>query len=315
MSSDHIKPLVISHAACFDGQASIWVAERQFGPDGATYVQLSHGQPFDPSIASSRDVYLIDFALPEAELRELARRSNTLTIIDHHKSAEPLYAALAREYSSAEDCANSRVTVVYDAERCGSMQAWNWFFPDEPPPQELVLINDYDLWRFKYADTKKFTAFLQTIPFDRDVWRATLDTGLLETFVVIGEAVYRYIELRATEIAANAAPIEFVGYTVPLISAPRALAGAAAAILAELGSVPFVMAVEVVPDGLSVSLRSAPPHGIDVSKIAADFGGGGHRHAAGYRLEMDFGSIQRVELQEGEELPHIDSKRPVKVVH
>lgn len=34
------------------------------------------------------------------------------------------------------------------------------------------------------------------------------------------------------------------------------------------------------------SLRSVPNGGIDVSEIAAKFGGGGHKHAAGFKIAL-----------------------------
>jgi phosphoesterase RecJ-like protein len=43
---------------------------------------------------------------------------------------------------------------------------------------------------------------------------------------------------------------------------------------------------------VKVSMRSRPgPHGVDVCSVAESFGGGGHRHAAGFELQ---GSLPEV---------------------
>jgi nanoRNase/pAp phosphatase (c-di-AMP/oligoRNAs hydrolase) len=49
---------------------------------------------------------------------------------------------------------------------------------------------------------------------------------------------------------------------------------------------PFAACYWDTPGGRVFSLRSAND-GLDVSEIAAKFGGGGHKHASGFRLAFD----------------------------
>lgn len=49
---------------------------------------------------------------------------------------------------------------------------------------------------------------------------------------------------------------------------------------------PFAAIYVDLPDGRKFSLRSSP-NGVDVSKIAVQFGGGGHARAASFKVPFE----------------------------
>jgi len=54
----------------------------------------------------------------------------------------------------------------------------------------------------------------------------------------------------------------------------------------------FAAVLTVAPRGTSVSLRSSATCTIDMSQVAKSFGGGGHKHAAGFSIQgTDFKSV------------------------
>ena len=85
----------------------------------------------------------------------------------------------------------------------------------------------------------------------------------------------------AETIAAGRHLITIAGHTVPACNVPSIWASDAAHIMAQ--GHPFAACFWIDGDKIAFSLRSAPG-GLDVSEIAQQYGGGGHRHAAGFKL-------------------------------
>ena len=76
--------------------------------------------------------------------------------------------------------------------------------------------------------------------------------------------------------------INIAGYDVPCLNCPRWLASETLHILAE--NEPFAVSYFDSKDERTFELRSSE-NGIDVSEIAKQFGGGGHKHAAGFKAK------------------------------
>ncbi len=70
------------------------------------------------------------------------------------------------------------------------------------------------------------------------------------------------------------------GYTVPIVNAPSSIGSE---LLNQLSAgFPFAAAYEDKPGHRSWQLRSGGDKAVDVSEIAALFGGGGHQRASGF---------------------------------
>ena len=85
-------------------------------------------------------------------------------------------------------------------------------------------------------------------------------------------------------IEAAAYRMTIAGYSVPVLNAPYFWSSDAGYIMGEHER--FAACYWDTPEGRVFSLRSAD-NGLDVSEIAKLFGGGGHPHAAGFRLGFD----------------------------
>jgi hypothetical protein len=81
--------------------------------------------------------------------------------------------------------------------------------------------------------------------------------------------------------------VEIGGYAVPVVNAPYIFASELAGALAE--GHPFAATYYFNGKEQVWSLRSRGESGIDVSEIAQQHGGGGHKNAAGFKC--DLGSI------------------------
>jgi len=109
---------------------------------------------------------MLDFSYKKPVLLEMAKQAITITIIDHHKSAkEDLEELFTLELSN--------ITGVFDVEHSGAWLSWKWFHEEDRlgyVPMIVRLVEDRDLWKFKYKETKAFSAYLFSLPYNFDTW-------------------------------------------------------------------------------------------------------------------------------------------------
>lgn len=267
------KPICIYHGNCADGFGAAWVfknfADREFDFHAGVYQDA-------PPDVDGRDVYLVDFSykLPVVEqLRECASR---LVLIDHHKTAiddlRPLIDSGAIE-------------ALVDLRSSGAMLAWQWFNGNmTAPPMLLRHIEDRDLWRFALEGTREIQACVFSHPYDFAVWDRLMAADP-QSLRAEGAAIERkhFKDIREF-IAAAKREMKIAGYQVPVLNAPYFWSSDAGHIMAD--GYPFAACYWDTPSGRVFSLRSTDA-GLDVSEIAKQYGGGGHRNAAGFRIGYD----------------------------
>ncbi len=275
-------PLVLYHARCPDGMASAWVVQRLFASANveAEFVPMDYGSPTPAAVG--RPVYLVDYCLPLPAMEALLAESPQVTVVDHHKTAAPVYAALARR---------PKVTFVFDEGHSGGFLAWRHFFPDEPPPPLVLYTEDRDLWRWQLPFSREISAYLSTLAWgDFLAWDAAangLQLGQIDPnfwMVQYGKIVLDYQERLIEDHLRTAFETELDGHKVLAVNCSCApinseLTGRLAAGRA------FGLSWFVRADGLAqASLRARGETGIDVTTIAKQYGGGGHAAAAGFQV-------------------------------
>ena len=171
-------------------------------------------------------------------------------------------------------------------ERSGAMIAWSFFHPFEPIPQLFKHIQDRDLWRFKLPKTRQIQANLFSYPYDFAIWDQIVkcwDTPAdLEMFIAEGAGIERkHFKDIAELLAVTTQRMMIGGHIVPVANLPYTMSSDAGHQLAQGEA--FAACYWDTPDGRVFSLRSSE-QGLDVSEIAKLYGGGGHRHAAGFKL-------------------------------
>ncbi len=265
-----MKKLCIYHGHCADGFGAAWVVRKALGSAAEFHAGFYGDAPPD---VSGRDVILVDFSYKRDVLIDMARTADSILILDHHKTAEADLVELP-----------DNVTAVFDMERSGAMITWNHFFPAQPPPALITRIQDRDLWQFKYADTQNIQACLYSHPYDFDIWDRLM-TADLDEMAREGAVIQRKQFKDINEsIAAAAYRTTIAGYDVPVLNAPYCWSSDAGNIMARGEA--FAACYWDTSYFRVFSLRSAED-GLDVAEIAEKFGGGGHRHAAGFRLSKD----------------------------
>lgn len=260
------------HADCSDGFGAAWAVRKKF--PGAAFTAVKYSDPLPP-IADNKTVHIVDFSYPPDVLVDLCRRSKEVIVYDHHKSAVELLQAYFDEHRKPDN-----LTLHLDLRQSGAGITWRQLFPNTPIPWLLRYVEDNDLWRFTYPETKAVMAYVQIQPRDFAAWDflATQDPG---SIAVIGETL-RIKEAQEVQWHLKNAQmlIELGGFIVPCCNAPRYLANTIGEALAV--DQPFAVSYYEDKEWRYYSLRSTKGVGEDVSLIAALYGGGGHPNASGF---------------------------------
>jgi oligoribonuclease NrnB/cAMP/cGMP phosphodiesterase (DHH superfamily) len=274
-----MKPLIIYHGNCADGFAAAWCFWKKYG-SGADYHAGVYQQ--DPPDVTGRAVYLVDFSYKRPVVEQMLAVAESVTLIDHHKTAIEDLRPLFRQdsYTGGEPQLNWFI----DLERSGAKLAWDYLFPGESPPRLIEHIQDRDLWQFKLNGTREIQAYVFSHPYDFGVWDELMKENI-EAMQDGGEAIERKHHKDVAELVGVCKRHMFIGgHYVPVASMPYTM-GSDAGHLMAIGE-PFSACYWDTAEGRVFGLRSADD-GLDVSEIAKKYGGGGHKHAAGFKVPRD----------------------------
>lgn len=263
-----MSKLCIYHGNCADGFTGAWAVRRALG-DIEFHAGVYMAPPPD---CAGRDVVLVDFSYKRPVMEQIVDQARSVLVLDHHKTA----AADLDGLSGAE--------VVFDMERAGSRIAWDYYFPNEAPPPVLLHVEDRDLWRFSLPKTREIQANVFSYPYEFDVWDRLMaaDPAVL---AVEGEAIERkHFKDVAELVKVCQRVLRIGGQVVPAASLPYTLTSDAGHMMAQ--GQPFAACYWDTPRGRVFSLRSTDD-GMDVSEVAKQYGGGGHRNASGFTVSLD----------------------------
>lgn len=265
-----MKPLAIYHGGCDDGFGSAYVINRALG--GA--VDFHYGiYQADPPDCTGRVVYLLDFSYNREVMEKIADQADAVTVLDHHKSAEAdLSGLLDAEIIDGE----------FDMGRSGAAMTWDHFFPGAERPWLIDYIQDRDLWRKLLPNSDEIIMALRSYPQDFQVWAEIVENGPA-ALLTEGKAIHRYYRTIVDSLKQNAVRQTIGGVSVPVVNSPFHFASELAGELAE--GEPFAACYWNHAHGTTYSLRSRAD-GMDVSEVASQYGGGGHRGAAGFKLAV-----------------------------
>jgi len=255
--------LCIYHGNCIDGFTAAWCVWRRWGAD-AEYVPGIYGNA--PPDVTGKNVVIVDFSYPRAQLLEMKAKAKTLEVLDHHKTAEA-------DLQGLDFC-------LFDMNRSGARLAEDSF--SFGPSPLVAYVQDRDLWRFRLTGSKEINAWIGSLQQDFQEW-SRADVALYSSFdtcVAQGTALLRAVDRYVSEMAKQAQALEFAGHgAIPIVNAPYINTSELVGHLAE--SAPFAVGWFQRGDGkYQYSLRSRGD--FDVSELAKRFGGGGHRQAVGF---------------------------------
>lgn len=266
---------------------------------GPVFQGIAPGYATPPAapLVAGRDVVFVDVT-PRADiLAQVAAAARTVTVLDHHRSAEMTLASLA-SLTPQSHCA-----VVYDEDRSGAQIAWDWAAGTASArPAIIDYIGDRDLYRFALPDSRAISKAIHTegVVASFDTLNAAVAAFDAAGLAERGEAYLRYEQGILAQMAATA--VRMTLSAMPLGGgAPRAyrvLAVNAPTLQSELGESLMLTASDDIdfavvwryahsPDEIWVSARTNRDD-IDLSAITQSIvgalRGGGHPRAAGFTV-------------------------------
>lgn len=289
-----MKTLCIYHGNCADGFGAAWAVREALGEENVEFHAGVYQEP--PPDVAGRHVLLVDFSYKRPVLSEMIRSARTILILDHHKTAAedlsglppPLLGQYNPEamYEWAYQCNGPPLHALFDMDRSGAGIAWDYFHPGKTRPALINHIEDRDLWRFKLPNTREIQAAVFSYPYDFDVWTGLMFATDLSELALEGAAIERKHHKDIAELVQVVTrPMKIAGFVVPMANLPYTLTSDAGHLLCG-DEYPFAGCYWDTPEGRVFSLRSRDD-GADVGEIAKQYGGGGHKHASGFRVPFD----------------------------
>ncbi len=260
--------ICIYHKNCADGFGAAWVVRKHFGEANVEFIPAAY-QTTPPNV-TGRTVYIVDFSYKRPELLAMAEQAKKVIILDHHESARDELVDLP-----------DNVEAYFDMTRSGAMMTWDHLIGTEPPAL-IRYIQDRDLWRFDSKITKPLMAAVFSYPYDFTLWDQFMRYDNLQRLVKEGKAIMRSQQQQLEQhIKSSTHKLLIGGFWVPALNCPYSWASEAGNLLSK--GHPFAATYTISDNDIKFSLRSQE-EGLNVAKIAKAFGGGGHRHAAGFSL-------------------------------
>ena len=164
--------------------------------------------------------------------------------------------------------------------------AWQYFHPKKPVPQIAKYVEDGDLWRFNLDRSKEILAVIDDENHNFKAWDALakkLERPKTKKEIIRkGSIILEHNKRAIGKITSKAKDVKLAGYKAKVVNSP--------VFPSEIGN-------ELVKKGakigiiwyddnkkIKVSLRSKSGGRVNVAKIAEEFGGGGHKSAASFRM-------------------------------
>ncbi len=260
--------VILYHADCSDGLGAAWAAWKKFGAS-ATYIPVAN-QASPPPGLKNKEVYLVDYCFPKAITKKLIAMNKRVTAIDHHVSNKEAVFLTHKP--------------LFALHHSGSILAWKYFHPGKTAPLYLRYVEDADLWKLKMPHAKAFVAsrpFLpQYIKTASSFIKSFERTNFRKKFFADGELLLKYQRALIYEILQNKELVIFRGKRALAVNSPVFTDDLASIMYAEK---PMAIVWHQKRNSKKVSLRS--DGSVDVSKIAAHFGGGGHKRASAFKIK------------------------------
>lgn len=315
---------ILYHADCMDGVTAAALLYGFFKHTAATALGLTnlylipvrYNAPLPDMVKG--DVIFVDFAPSVAELTNLARQHNSVTVFDHHYTSTRPLVEYAKTYDDdRDDECPFKVFVTHE----GTPQVFSgaglvrYFLHDALRSDEALfnqvftrdfskfidLAQRHDLWEHTGAlsdpalQLNYWFSFMNErskerskVPFGPSgLWHhaSQIETDVL---VDIGRMA---LEEKLTVIRANIERTgeytKFMDHLTFVCQSPHAQASLTGQLIQELKQVPFSITYDPVDHRrIEYSLRSRSTSDFDVSALAKAQGGGGHRNAAGFVAEV-----------------------------
>jgi oligoribonuclease NrnB/cAMP/cGMP phosphodiesterase (DHH superfamily) len=276
-----MRRVCFHHAGCPDGFGAAWAVREAWG-DAAEYRPRGHDDSLDAAELAGAEICFVDIAPPNNGLRALMAAARRVVVLDHHVTSRDRYEA---DTALKDAVAESPHTVHFELEHSGAVLAWRHFHPERPTPDLIAYVEDQDLWNWKLPRSREVNATVASHPLEFGAWDHLAATPW-EQLAEDGVPIVRAQQAEIERSLRNAHSVWLGEHRLEAVNAlfQRALIGHELATRAAHG-VPCGLVYRVAGERVDVSIYSIGD--FDVATLAANQGGGGHRHAAGFSVPLE----------------------------
>ena len=262
------RTYVLYHDHCPDGFGAAWVFHQALGceecGEPVTYIPQSYGEALPPMKPGSQ-LFILDFSYPRETVLELQRTHERVTLLDHHKTA-------ADELQGVPSC---RI----DQDHSGAYLAWEYLNATQEPPELIFYIQDRDLWEWKLPDSREVSEAIASYPKSFKTW----DEFNVSQLAQEGAGILRHMRVQVEKLAQMTTRGTVANWpNIPTVNTPLNISETCEELLKKHPDAPFAATYFESNAVRRWSLRSRNEENTDVSEIAREMGGGGHRNAAGF---------------------------------
>ncbi|MCI5544199.1 MAG: DHHA1 domain-containing protein [Azospirillum sp.] len=268
--------LCIYHIADHDGKGSGAIVKRVF-PE-AELLGLNHDMEIPYDIIAQHDkIVVCDFALPVDFMFELSEKID-FTWIDHH-------ASVIDQYNAEILKGKKEIKGVRRVGQAAIELCWQYFYPDNPVPLGVELLAKNDLFDLRDPRVRPFEFAMQSFGVnspDDKIWTDLFENRLnIEAMIEEGERILSWINVRNYRLVRSMAfEAEIDGLKCICANMPQGYSSFYDSLENREYYDVMINFYMNRKRKWNLSFYSSKKE-VDVSRLAAKFGGGGHRGAAG----------------------------------
>jgi len=274
------KFVIVYHKDCMDGIGAAFICDEAVGEMDTVLVPLQYSKESElDSIEMDKDtvVYFVDFSLKRDKMIELAAKVKEIKVYDHHKTAQAELVNLPMN-----------VEVHFTMSKSGVGICLEHFKSDYDKRDKMFeYIQDRDLWKWELPYSKNVSAFLSTVvkPNDIESFRCAYQYFDLDQACDVGAYLVKYQNNQVTSKVSKVKDVLIQGIQFKALNVTENISEVGNAIC-EKYQQPALMYFITQDLKVMCSLRSTDKLP-DVSVIATQFAGGGHRNSCGFTIDLD----------------------------
>ena len=169
---------------------------------------------------------------------------------------------------------------------CGCMLYWTNMLAELPTPELFKYIDDRDRWVHQYPESKYIGDAFFATNFDLEYF--SMEEEGIASLLTMGKALAIQTKKQIDDLLRNTITVEILGIVTKMVNVPMHHSLIAEKLYTQFpDTITGVFWLNVSATGEMVynfSVRSKSDTEIDVSALARSFGGGGHKHAAGFSV-------------------------------
>lgn len=286
-----MKRVCIYHKSDFDGVISAVIVRKVY--QDIDLIGMDYNDPvMEDKILTYDMVVVVDFSLPLSFMEKMDTRGINTIWIDHHQTS-------IEEYEKSDHVYKNLFTCLDDGFAACEL-TWRYFYPGKKKPVVVHLAGIYDTWRKGerpavlggYSDAWRdvvlpFQYFLRQYDLDPEKFPKYLlvdNVDVIRSCIDKGAGILRYIDKQNKWASNNMFDRKVKGYRALVLNQ-----GGVNSTVFDYAYDPkkhdIMMAFVYLGDKFKVSVYSSRKKDINVAEIARSFGGGGHRHAAGFHTD------------------------------